>query len=920
MGNNSAMSTKATLSTAASNPPASSDAAALLWQWDPTSDRLFVNGDTESALLVGRDTITSGRLFLRRLHAADLRRHVQRMNQLTSGVRRSFNCASRIETAQGPATLRLEALPLRAGDGRVLQIYGSAILWIDDPCQPTAPVQPAQDRDIDSSCLEQSWLAGISALEAREFAQARLRRVEELNKRHSMLLAHVTHELKNAINAVGGYGDMIEADAIASDRPHIARWAASIAQARDHAKELIDNVLDACRLDAGQSPVEIDKFDLLPALEEVVAIAQPLADRNTNRIALDAASAPMSMRSDQLKLRQILINLLSNAAKFTHNGQISLTVRHDGDGKAVFEVADSGVGMTRSQLDRLFKPFSQVGDRIDRRGTGLGLHITHNICRLLGGTIGVESVAGQGSRFRVTLPIDATIDPALVAEGVRPELVIGTVEGLTSLDPHVPLLRSTWLVMGHMLESLTEFDEDKRVIPSLATRWFAVDSRTWLFELRSGVRFHDNSEFSGEDVIASFQRLERRNKIDPFIGAVVSGFAEYRLISPYKLLIRTKRPWPTLPAEMSEMFIINRRFADADSEAFDSLAALVGTGPYRLTSAGLGQQLRCEAFAGHWRGPPAWRSVMFRFIPDEVDLVDALAAGRIDVVDDLHPHGQRHVQDVPDLSIASCDGGGFYHLAVKTSPATNPRVTDRAGRPLPTNPLSDVRVRKAISYAIDRQFLCKHIMMSNAKPAGDVVPSSVDGSNPDNRPDHYDPKAARRLLAEAGYADGFSLALTTPDDMAYLPLAQAISIMLSSIGIDTRYEALDTRAFYANHFQGDFAAALTIWHDTTGEASYTLNHLLGTINADEGIGSGNVGRYSNADFDRVLQKALMTGDRDERIKSLQEACAVGIADLPIIPLVEPSACWAMRRGYRVHANLLGMSWARFIERVPDRDA
>lgn len=299
------MSAKVAPSVCGTDHSVGDDAAGLLWQWDPSNDRLYFNGDTTSPLLSGSEAIASGRSFLRRIRRTDLRRHAQRMQQLLAGTRRSFRCASQVHTNNGLATLRLEALPLRSGDGRILQIYGSATLHTESPCDDGQSANPTGTGNIDSSCLERSWLAGISALEASEFSQAKLRREEALSKSQSMLLAHVTHELKNAINAVGGYGDMIEADAVATDQPRIARWAASIAQARDHAKDLIDNVLDACRLEAGQSRVEIDSFELMPTLLEVTAIAQPLADRHANRIELEASCAPASMNSDQLKLRRI---------------------------------------------------------------------------------------------------------------------------------------------------------------------------------------------------------------------------------------------------------------------------------------------------------------------------------------------------------------------------------------------------------------------------------------------------------------------------------------------------------------------------------------------------------------------------------------------------------------------------------------
>lgn len=886
------------------------------WQWSPTTDQLFMGGLVELPFANDRPRFDRGRSLLRRILRADVRRHAQRMQQLLIGKRSTFSCDTRVRTPKGILVLHLSASALRGADRQVIHVYGSATLR--KPDQPNSQeAAPLELPHSDQASLERSWLAGISALESHDNAQSRWRREQAANRVGSRLLAHVTHELKNAINAVGGYGEMIEASANAADQPKIAQWAASIARARDHARELIDDVLEACRIEAGQAPAEISEFDVLPVVEEVLAISQPIAAHYKNTVHLEIAANIGSMRSDKVKLRQILINLMSNAAKFTQEGRITLSAQRHSDDQIWFDVTDTGVGMSATQIERLFQPFSQVGEKVDSRGSGLGLHITRSLCRLVGGVISVDSSPGEGSRFRVALPADATLDHTTIVDGSRPELVIGAVGGLSTLDPQVALMRSTWQFMSHIFEGLTQFDDKGRIVPSLATRWFAVDATTWLFELRTGVRFHDGTEFSGEDVLATFTRLLQRRMKDPSIGTIVSDFEEYRLLAPHKLLIRSKSPWPTLPAEISEILIINRRFAAAAPDEFDTMKAVVGTGPYRLLSGRPNAQLRCEAFADHWKGMPAWRSILLCFIPDESHLVDGFAAGQFDVIDNLHPHGQHHIRDLPDVEVVSCPGSGLYYLALNTNIEANSCVTDHGGTPLATNPLHDIRVRKAMSLAIDRSFLCNKVMMGNAKPAGDVVLSTLDGSNPANRPDRYDATKARELLTDAGYPNGFRLTLTSPDDMAFLPLTRAISLMLSSVGIETRYHALDRATFFDNHFRGNSAADLIAWYDTTGEASYTLRNTLGTMNPDRRVDGGDMRRYRNADFYSVLRAALITGDQQDRITLLQRACAVAAADLPVIPLVEPSACWAVRKEYRVRTNVLGMTWAWFVERTSD---
>jgi peptide/nickel transport system substrate-binding protein len=420
------------------------------------------------------------------------------------------------------------------------------------------------------------------------------------------------------------------------------------------------------------------------------------------------------IKSDKLKIRQILLNLLGNAMKFTDRGAVSLDVKRSIDNSISFEVTDSGIGMSEAEVASLFQPFTQVGGKNSpgrRGGSGLGLYISKSLCDLLGGRIEVESEPDKGSTFRVLLPADAATTLAEAAKrAARPELSIAMLEAMTSLDPHYQRLRSSLLVMPHIFNSLTALDAQGRAAPSLATGWRRLDDRGWEFQLRQGVRFHDGSPFSGEDVLATFARLKRMVGDPSSMGTTVAEFADYSLEPGDRLVIRTKSIWPTLPVEINEIAIINRRFADAGIEDFDSLAAMIGTGPYRIVSAQRAAYVRLERFPDYWGGCPEWKSVMFSFIPDELQLAEQTAAGHIDIVDDLHPRAQSRLWELLDMEIVRSPATGFYHLALDLHRDSSAAVRDRDGAPLPANPLKDPRVRLAMSLAIDRNFLCTHVM------------------------------------------------------------------------------------------------------------------------------------------------------------------------------------------------------------------
>ena len=182
-----------------------------------------------------------------------------------------------------------------------------------------------------------------------------------------------------------------------------------IQTAGQHLLSLINDILDLSKIEAGRMELYLETFELRTMMDEVLSTATPLARRNGNTLELVCPEAPGSMHADLTKVRQMLLNLLSNACKFTEHGRITLTVEREPgpQGETLsFSVADSGIGMTPEQIDRLFEAFSQAEASTTSRygGTGLGLAITRRFCHMMGGDVFVESAPGQGSRFTVQLP------------------------------------------------------------------------------------------------------------------------------------------------------------------------------------------------------------------------------------------------------------------------------------------------------------------------------------------------------------------------------------------------------------------------------------------------------------------------------------------------------------------------------------
>ena len=225
----------------------------------------------------------------------------------------------------------------------------------------------------------------------------------------SQFLASMSHELRTPLNAIIGYSEMLqeEAEDLGQDRflPDLMK----IREAGKHLLSLINDVLDLSKIEAGKMDVLVQEFAVADLIEQVHSVIEPLIAKNANALEVIGAPDLGTMRSDQTKLRQSLLNLLSNAAKFTERGRITLAARRmagpDGD-RLQFVVSDTGIGMAPEQLQGLFQAFSQARSSTarDYGGTGLGLAITRHFCRLLGGDVAVESTPGKGSTFTLILP------------------------------------------------------------------------------------------------------------------------------------------------------------------------------------------------------------------------------------------------------------------------------------------------------------------------------------------------------------------------------------------------------------------------------------------------------------------------------------------------------------------------------------
>ena len=268
---------------------------------------------------------------------------------------------------------------------------------------------------------------------ARIQAEAELRRKKEeleqardaaleASRAKSQFLANMSHELRTPLNAIIGYSEMLIEDADPTQQAMLVDDLGKIRKAGEHLLTLINDVLDISKIEAGAMKLHLEEFDLETAVNGVVATMQPLAAERGNKLVVRYGDGLGTMRADLTKVRQTLLNLLGNAAKFTERGSITLRVSKSMDAEVPFfefEIRDTGIGIEAEQLRRLFRPFVQADASTSRRfgGTGLGLAISQRFCEMMGGRIEVESVPGHGSVFTIKLP--RVVDKRRTGETVR---------------------------------------------------------------------------------------------------------------------------------------------------------------------------------------------------------------------------------------------------------------------------------------------------------------------------------------------------------------------------------------------------------------------------------------------------------------------------------------------------------------------
>jgi peptide/nickel transport system substrate-binding protein len=499
-------------------------------------------------------------------------------------------------------------------------------------------------------------------------------------------------------------------------------------------------------------------------------------------------------------------------------------------------------------------------------------------------------------RLAIGLCLALAVSPSVSAR----DLTIGLSSAVTAVDPHFHFTGANMSMSRHFFDPLILQDENRRLRPGLAVSWRALDPLTWEFSLRQGVKFHDGSEFTAEDVKYTLWRAVNVPNNPGSFEVYIRNVKEAIIVDAHTIRLKTERPYPQLPGDMSTFGIISHRVADfATTKDFASGKAMIGTGPLKFVEWVPGDRIVTLRNENYWGEGAAWDKVTFKFITNNPSRIAALLSGGVDMIENVPSTDVPMDRARTDLTMTQTVGNRLIMMQLDSNRDVSPYITEKSGAPLTRNPLKDARVRLAISKAINRTGLTEKVLNGAGKPTGQVMPDGFYGTSPKIKPETYDPEGAIKLLTEAGYPDGFAVVLHGTND-AYEQdenIALAIAQMLARVGIAVKVEVMPRGILAKKSASLDTSIHLAGFSSDTGEAAASMRNLVSTYDAEKGRGISNRGRFSNPRFDQMLEDALTVLDEEKREDLIQKATEYVMAEVPLVPLYLQVPSWGLHKGF-----------------------
>ncbi len=477
------------------------------------------------------------------------------------------------------------------------------------------------------------------------------------------------------------------------------------------------------------------------------------------------------------------------------------------------------------------------------------------------------------------------------------DLIYAISAPVTAVDPHYQNATPNNAALSNIFEALTVIGPDGMVEPSLAKSWRLVDDVTWEFDLVDAT-FHDGTPMTAADVEFSLNRPATITNSPSAFTIYTRPIKEIQVVDDHTIRLVTNFPYPQFLRDLSRVAVVKKDLVDGlGTPDFNSGKGAVGTGPYKFTGYTPDDQLNMTRNDAYWGDKPVWDNVRIRFITDDGARSAALLSGSVDAIENVPTTDLERFKSNADLVFESAKSMRVVFLFVDSGRDQPPTVMGNDGKPLAQNPLKDLRVRQAISYAINRDAIRDRLMSGLAWPTWNIVFDGGEGHVPALDTPVYDADKAKALLAEAGYPDGFQITLATPNNRLINDeqVAQGVAQMLTRVGIKTQVDAMPFTMVNTRGNGGEFAMSMMAWGNTA-DAAGGIRAMIACKDKDKGMGPVNWGNYCNPKLDEVTMKAMSTMDDAGRAALMAEAAQIVHDDMAIVPLYWQGSTWAARKG------------------------
>lgn len=454
---------------------------------------------------------------------------------------------------------------------------------------------------------------------------------------------------------------------------------------------------------------------------------------------------------------------------------------------------------------------------------------------------------GGGGETSTTTGGSESAEASTGEGGYKDTLIWAQGADVTSMDPHQGKETPAVEVTDQIFDTLTVVNPATNELePQIAESWEQTDDLTYVFKIRQGIKFHDGSDLTAEDVKFSLDRAINSASV----SYIVDFIDNVEVNDDYTVTVTTKFPYAPALRNLSVPFaaIVPKAIVEADEEGFKTNP--VGCGPYKFVEWKQGDSVTLEAFDDYFGGKPATKNLIMKVIPEAAQRTIALETGEVDLAYTLASNDVDKIRENPDLQLFEGPSMACEYISMNMNKA----------------PFDDVRVREAINLAIDRQLIVDTILNGAGTVADSIIAPDVFGySSPGAY--EYNPERAKELLAEAGYPDGFSTSLWTSDSQTRIEVCQAITAMLMEVGIECNVEVMEFGRFIEQTSNGDHDMAIFGWTTSSKDADYTFYSL--EHSSQQGA-PGNRTFINDPEVDALIEEARQTTDEQVRLDTYKE--------------------------------------------------